>query len=77
MSIKIKSQLINKFGTKHAKEKKKNYVNKVGQGEIIKTHTHTLHGAHTLTHITTEIDIENIKRNLMKQAESRRILVKV
>lgn len=50
MSIKIKSQLINKFGTKHAKEKKKNYVNKVGQGEIIKTHTHTPRRTHTDTH---------------------------
>ena len=77
------SQFINKFGTKHAKEKKeKNYVDKVGQGEIIKTHAHTAHThtltvTHTHTHTTTEIDIENMKRNLMKQAESRRILVNV
>lgn len=60
-------------------------LTKLAKARLLK-HTHTRHTldthtdsnlTHTHTHTTTEIDIENMKRNLMKQAESRRILVNV
>lgn len=64
------------------RRRKKTMLTKLAKARLLK-HTHTRHTAHTLTvththtHTTTEIDIENMKRNLMKQAESRRILVNV
>lgn len=62
------------------RRKKKTMLTKLAKARLLK-HTHTAHtltaATHTHTHTTTVIDIENMKRNLMKQAESRRILVNV
>lgn len=63
------------------RRRKKTMLTKLAKARLLKhthtRHTHTLTVTHTHTHTTTEIDIENMKRNLMKQAESRRILVNV
>lgn len=68
------SQFINKLGTKHAKEKKeKNYVNKVGQGEIIKTHTHGTHTDSGNTHAHAHNHGNRHRKHETKSNETGRI----